>query len=81
MHVALREGDFGRRNDMWINPVLNGHVAIAVPDLGVVKERLSSRGMPFFESGVWAFQGRTQIYCYDPAHNVVEISQAVDRPS
>ncbi len=74
LHIAKPSHNFCVNNHFHMDPLVNGHVAIEVDDLDVVRERLRARGLYFADPGNWALNGYQQIYVLDPAHNAVEIN-------
>lgn len=78
VHLSRPDGKLACCNHFHLNPVISGHIAIQVSDLEAVKTKLRARGEYFADAGNWAVLGLKQIYCYDPAMNVVEISQMLE---
>jgi catechol 2,3-dioxygenase-like lactoylglutathione lyase family enzyme len=77
IHISDSTPQYAKHvSELGINPRLNGHIAIAVDDIGEVKSRLSSAGHFYVEAGRWAVQDYHQIYTYDPSMNLIEINQA-----
>ena len=77
LHVIAPDPAFAQKNNLMHNPSIGGHVAIEVKDLGAVMQRLDEAGIPYSDAGVFAIPGLHNIYCYDPAMNLIEINQAV----
>ena len=77
LHIVKPVPRFARDNGLFHNPTIGGHVAITVPDLGVVKRRLEAAGVQFSDAGQYAMLGYRQIYLYDPSMNLIEINQRV----
>ena len=75
LHVYRPSPTMARDNNFFINPVVNGHIAIQVDDIDEVKRRLDAQGTYYADPGHWAMQDYYQIYVHDPAMNVVEINQ------
>ena len=75
IHVCQPSATMARDNGFYINPVLNGHLAIQVDDIAEVKRRLDERGDYYADPGHWAMANHYQIYLHDPAMNVIEIIQ------
>ena len=75
LHLILPEPDFARRNGLDHNPSIGGHVAIQVPDLDPVIERLEAAGVPYSLAGEFAIPGMRHVYVYDPAMNLLEINE------
>ena len=78
LHLAKPYGEFAKDNDFWLNPLINGHVAISVKDIQKVKENLDRMGITYMEPGEYVTPGRYQIYLYDPSMNVLEINEWSD---
>jgi catechol 2,3-dioxygenase-like lactoylglutathione lyase family enzyme len=74
IHVCQPMPELPRDNGFCLNPLLHGHVAITVPDITEIRRRLDRLGVYVADAGRWAYKGYYQIYCYDPALNVVEIN-------
>ena len=77
MHLISPDPSFAQKNNLMHNPSIGGHVAIEVKDLQAVMKRLDAAGIPYSDAGVFAIPGLHNIYCYDPAMNLIEINQAV----
>jgi len=75
LHLILPEPEFARKNGFDHNPSIGGHVAIQVPDLDVVMERLKAAGIPFSYAPTFAIPQMRHIYVYDPAMNLLEINE------
>ncbi|MEO0624732.1 MAG: VOC family protein [Pseudomonadota bacterium] len=75
LHLILPEPEFARKNGFDHNPSIGGHVAIQVPDLEVVMERLKAAGIPFSYAPTFAIPQMRHIYVYDPAMNLLEINE------
>ncbi|MEL6218542.1 MAG: VOC family protein [Pseudomonadota bacterium] len=75
LHLILPEPEFARKNGFDHNPSIGGHVAIQVPDLEVVMERLKAAGIPFSYAPTFAIPHMRHIYVYDPAMNLLEINE------
>ncbi|HYH48084.1 MAG TPA: VOC family protein, partial [Acidimicrobiia bacterium] len=80
IHVCQPMPELPRDNGFCLNPLLHGHVAITVPDITEVRRRLDRLGVYVADAGRWAYKGYYQIYCYDPALNVVEINSPIEGP-
>jgi len=80
IHVCQPMPELPRDNGFCLNPLLHGHVAITVLDITEVRRRLDGLGVYVADAGRWAYKGYYQIYCYDPALNVVEINSPIDGP-
>ncbi len=78
IHAVRPIPTFPRDNGFLHNPTIGGHVAITVPDLAAVTQRMEQAGLPYSDAGVYAMRGVHQVYCYDPSMNVVEINEIVD---
>ena len=76
-HIIPDDPDFGARNNLPINPVGGGHLAFRVDDIGVIREKLAARGVPFSDMGVWSIRGWHQLFCTDPEGRVIEFHQVV----
>ncbi len=77
LHLIKPDPGFGQRNGFVVNPSIGGHPAFMVPDLPAVMARMTAAGWHFDDAGVYAMPGMHQIYCYDPAMNVIEINARV----
>ena len=77
MHLIAPDPTFAQKNNLMHNPSIGGHVAIEVKDLRAVMARLDAAGIPYSDAGVFAIPGLHNIYCYDPAMNLIEINQAI----
>lgn len=75
LHLILPDPEFARKNGFDHNPSIGGHVAIQVPDLDVVMERLKAAGIPFSYAPTFAIPHMRHIYVYDPAMNLLEINE------
>lgn len=75
IHIVKPVADFGKNNNLWINPTVGGHFAVTVPDLAAVKKRLEERGIMYTEGGQYAMEGVINLYIYDPSMNIVEVNQ------
>jgi len=75
IHVVRAIPTFPRDNNLLHNPTIGGHFAFNVPDILAVKARLEAAGVYVSVAGEYAMAGVSQIYCYDPSHNVIEINQ------
>jgi catechol 2,3-dioxygenase-like lactoylglutathione lyase family enzyme len=80
IHVCQPMPELPRDNGFCLNPLLHGHVAITVADITEIRRRLDRLGVYVADAGRWAYKGYYQIYCYDPALNVVEINSRIDGP-
>ena len=78
IHVSRPNPGMARDNQFFLNPSLNGHIAIEVDDIETVKKRFEARDLYYADPGHWAVQGLYQIYALDPSMNMVEINQIVD---
>lgn len=78
IHIARPTCNFAFDNGFFVDPLVNGHVAIEVDDLDGVRSRLRERDIYFADAGNFALAGYEQIYCLDPALNAVEINMRVD---
>ncbi|MDB5511932.1 MAG: glyoxalase/bleomycin resistance protein/dioxygenase [Enterovirga sp.] len=77
LHVTRPIPEFARDNNLSINPVANGHIAICVEDIDSVKKRLDEAGMMYADAGEYSIPGLLQIYVFDPSMNVIEINQEI----
>ena len=77
LHVVRSVVSFARDNGFMHNPTIGGHFAISVKDLDAVKRRLDAAKIPFSDAGVYAMAGIHQVYCFDPAFNMIEVNQTV----
>ncbi len=75
LHLILPEPAFARKNNLDHNPSIGGHVAIQVPDLDPVMERLVVAGIPFSYAPTFAIPKMRHLYVYDPAMNLLEINE------
>lgn len=82
VQLHLSEVDFGlhARAGQYVNPVTPaGHIAFRTDDLEGLKERLKSRGWYFSDYGAEMVSGWHQIFFIDPAGNVVEVHQTIEK--
>jgi catechol 2,3-dioxygenase-like lactoylglutathione lyase family enzyme len=75
LHLIRPQPDFARRNGMDHNPSIGGHVALQVPDLDAVMDRLKTAGIPYSYAGPYAIPHMRHIYVYDPGMNLLEINE------
>jgi catechol 2,3-dioxygenase-like lactoylglutathione lyase family enzyme len=61
--------------DWQVNPTLRGHFAITVADVEEVGRRLAERKVEVEDRKDAGLRGFRQLYCYDPALNLVEFNQ------
>ena len=59
------------------NPSVGGHFAVCVPDLDVVVANLEEMAVPYSDAGSIAMDGFRQVFCFDPAMNLVEFNGPV----
>lgn len=78
LHVARPTCNFAVDNDFFVDPLINGHVAIEVDDLALVRKRLREADVYYADAGNFALQGYEQLYFLDPAANAVEVNMRVD---
>lgn len=74
LHISKPMPNFALDHNFHLNPILDGHVAIQVDDIDLVKEKLRARGVYFADAGHWALKDYYQIYTYDPSMNCVEVN-------
>lgn len=74
IHIARPTCSFAADNNFFVDPLVNGHMAIEVDDLEAVKQRLDAADIYFADAGNFALPGYEQIYCLDPSCNAVEIN-------
>ncbi len=72
-HLSDQDLSVGFRRKQMINPLERGHIAFRSNDIESVKKRLNEKGVLFADYGAWAMGGWYQIFCYDPAGNIIEI--------
>lgn len=77
LHLIAPDPSFAQKNGLMHNPSIGGHVAIEVDDLRAVMRRLDAAGIPWSDAGVFAIPDLHNIYCYDPAMNLIEINQVM----
>jgi catechol 2,3-dioxygenase-like lactoylglutathione lyase family enzyme len=77
VHIVTQQPLFAHDHGFMHNPTIGGHFAITVDDLAAVRQRLEAAGIPYDDAGVYAMADMHQLYCYDPAFNLVEINQNV----
>lgn len=75
IHVVRPIPTFATDNGFLHNPTYGGHFALSVEGLDGVIERLRAADVAVTDAGIYAMRGVRQIYCYDPAFNVIEINQ------
>ncbi len=78
IHAVRPIATFPGDNGLLHNPTLGGHVAITVPDIHAVADRLDRASIVYSDAGIYAMKGVHQIYVYDPSWNVVEFNQVID---
>ena len=78
IHAVRPISSFPTDNNLHLNPTIGGHVAISVPDLNAVMERLDKASLPYSDAGTYAMRGVHQVYCHDPSWNVIEFNQVLD---
>lgn len=78
LHVSRPNPGMARDNNFYLNPSLNGHLAIEVDDIEAVKRRFEARGLYYADPGHWAVQDLYQIYAHDPSMNVIEVNQRIE---
>lgn len=78
LHLIKPDPTFARRNNLDHNPSIGGHVAINVPDLDAVMERLREACIPFSYTPTFAIHGMRHLYVYDPSMNLLEINEVMD---
>jgi glyoxylase I family protein len=79
IHAGRRQAYLGARMGHAINPLLTGHFAFRTDDLDAVRKELNEAGIPFSDYGEWAVKDWDQIFLTDPAGNVIEIHQIIER--
>jgi catechol 2,3-dioxygenase-like lactoylglutathione lyase family enzyme len=77
IHVVKPMVNFAADNGFMHNPTIGGHVAITVPDVKPIVERLKAADIRYSDAGTYAMAGMRQIYVYDPSMNFIEINQHV----
>lgn len=75
VHLVAAVPDLAERAGIGINPSLGVHLAIEVEDLAQVRASLTEAGVYFVDVGEKFMPGMPQIYVYDPAGNLIEITQ------
>lgn len=75
LHLAKPEPAVARSRGSFIDPLLRGHVGVAVTDLDAVKAELVKRGWYFTDEDAWRVQGHRRIYVLDPSTTCIEINQ------
>lgn len=75
MHLSRPEQSFAFSKGSYIDPVVRGHVAIAVSDLDEAKANLTRLGVYFTDETPWGRVGYRQMYVLDPTMNCIEITQ------
>ncbi|MEO1688129.1 MAG: VOC family protein [Pseudomonadota bacterium] len=80
LHLITPEPGFARRHGLDHNATVGGHVAIQVPDLDPVIERLDTAGIPYSLTGEYAIPGMRHLYVYDPGMNLLEINDTAPPP-
>lgn len=77
LHLIRPVASWARDNGLAHNPSIGGHFAITVPDLDALMGRLDDMGVPYSDAGSIAMKGFRQVFCFDPAMNLVEFNGPV----
>lgn len=77
LHIIKPIASWGRDNGLKHNPSIGGHFAVCVPDLDQVMANLDEMGVPYSDAGSIAMDGYRQVFCFDPAMNLVEFNGPV----
>jgi catechol 2,3-dioxygenase-like lactoylglutathione lyase family enzyme len=75
LHLAPPDPNLLFGNGQSVNPILRGHVAFRVSDLGPILANLRHANVPFADYGKWAIKGWHQVFFHDPEGNVIEVHQ------
>ena len=59
------------------NPTFGGHVAITVPDVKAVMDKMDKVGHLYSDAGTYAMAGLHQVYQDAPSMNFIEINQEI----
>jgi catechol 2,3-dioxygenase-like lactoylglutathione lyase family enzyme len=78
LHLVRGMPTFHRDNNFMHNPTFGGHVAITVPDVEAVMNRMNKVGHLYSNAGTYAMAGMHQVYTYDPSMNFIEINQEIN---
>jgi glyoxylase I family protein len=79
IHATRRQAYIGPRMGHTVNPLISGHFAFRTDDLNAVRKQLDEAGIPFSDWGEWSVKDWDQIFLTDPAGNIIEIHQILER--
>jgi catechol 2,3-dioxygenase-like lactoylglutathione lyase family enzyme len=77
LHLIRPVASWAKDNGLAHNPSVGGHVAICVPDLDRVVANLDTMGVPYSDAGSIAMKDFRQVFCFDPAMNLIEFNGPV----
>ena len=77
IHLVRGMPTFHTDNNLMHNPTFGGHVALTVPDVKSVMERMDNVNHLYSDAGTYAMAGMHQVYTFDPSMNFIEINQPV----
>jgi len=79
LHLVRGMPTFHTDNGFMHNPTFGGHVAITVPDVKAVMDKMDKVGHLYSDAGTYAMVGMHQVYTYDPSMNFIEINQEISQ--
>lgn len=77
VHLLKPMPGLAQKLGLPVNPAVGGHIAFAVSDLEGAKKRLIEAGVVVADARDVA-PGVAQIYFYDPAMNMIELTQTTE---
>ncbi|MBH68483.1 MAG: hypothetical protein CMM58_09035 [Rhodospirillaceae bacterium] len=78
LHLVRAMPTFHKDNNLMHNPTFGGHVAITVPSVEKVMQRMDEAKHLYSDAGTYAMAGMHQVYTFDPSMNFIEINQQVE---
>ena len=77
LHLVRGMPTFHKDNNLMHNPTFGGHVAITVPNVSAVMNRMDKAQHLYSDAGTYAMAGMHQVYTFDPSMNFIEINQEI----